>query len=45
MLLDNKKSYYAFYTGDVSKDLKDNNISDFIVLNKKLVVIYVDIAF
>lgn len=45
MLLDNKKSYYAFYTGDVSKDLKDNNISDFIVLNKELVVIYVDMDF
>lgn len=40
--MNNEKSYYAIYRGDIVKSLKENNINQYIILNNQLVAIYVD---
>lgn len=40
--MNNKKSYYATYKGDIIKAFKDNDIDQYIILNSQLVSIYVD---
>jgi len=37
-----EKSYSIIYKGDIEKSLRDNNITNYIVLNGTLAVIYVD---
>ncbi len=40
--MENEKSYYLTYRGDIIKSFEENNINNYIILNNQLAAIYVD---